>query len=469
MPPTIRDRGSKAKSTDTNDSPTAEIDYEGVPLNHFEFGGSLGTSALIIGFPLLMWYMFVGAKYYNGNVPLPSDDQTWTDFVYHLASLAYTGAFPTRKAWIIYWSFFAMEMAFYYVLPGVTGHGKRLRHEGDRQLKYFCNAYVSFYTTILIAAALHISGLFPLYTIIDEFGPIMSVAIFSGFINSIAVYISAMVGQRTHRLTGYPIYDFFMGAELNPRIGILDLKMFYEVRVPWFILFLISSAAAVRQYESYGYVSKEVGFIVAAHFLYANACAKGEHLIITSWDMYFEKLGFMLTFWNMAGVPFSYCHCALYLANHDPSEYQWSTFPFVLLFIGYLFFYWVWDTANGQKNGFRQMERGQLLDRKTWPRLPWLVIRNPKAIETTTGDRIMVDGWFGIVRKPHYTADMYFAISWALITGFRSPFPWFYPVFFCVMIIHRTLRDVAKCRNKYGDAWKQYEQAVPYLYIPYVV
>lgn len=34
------------------------------------------------------------------------------------------------------------------------------------------------------------------------------------------------------------------------------------------------------------------------------------------------------------------------------------------------------------------------------------------------------------------------------------------------MIIHRTLRDVAKCRNKYGEAWKQYEQAVPYLYIP---
>lgn len=143
-------------------------------------------------------------------------------------------------------------------------------------------------------------------------------------------------------------------------------------------------------------------------------------IILTSArDMYFEKLGFMLTFWNMAGVPFSYCHCALYLASHDPSEYQWSIFPFVALCVGYLFFYWVWDTANGQKNGFRQMERGQLLDRKTWPRLPWLVIRNPKAIETTTGDRIMVDGWFGIVRKPHYTADMYFAISWALITGFR--------------------------------------------------
>lgn len=283
MSTSIRDRGPKAKPTDTDNSSPAEIDYEGVPLNHFEFGGSFGTGALIIGFPLLMWYMFVGAKYYDGKPPLPSDDQTWTDFARHVAGLAYAGAFPTRKAWLIYWCFFAMEMVFYYVLPGVTGHGKRLHHEGGKQLKYFCNAYVSFYTTIAIAAVMHVSGIFPLYTVIDEFGPIMSVAILSGFINSIAVYVSAIVGQRTHRLSGYPIYDFFMGAELNPRIGILDLKMFYEVRVPWFILFLISSAAAVRQYESYGYVSKEVGFVVAAHFLYANACAKGEHLIITSW------------------------------------------------------------------------------------------------------------------------------------------------------------------------------------------
>jgi Delta24(24(1))-sterol reductase len=267
----------------TNAGTIATADSEGVPPNHFEFGGSIGAAGLMFGFPLLMWYMFIGAKYYDGHLPLPAQDQSWPEFGKHLVSLAYAGAYPTRRAWMIYWSFFATEMAFYYILPGVVGYGKPLRHEGGKQLKYFCNAYAAFYTTIFLAAVLHVSGRFPLYTVIDEFGPIMSVAIISGFLNSIIVYVSAVLGGRTHRLTGHPIYDFFMGAELNPRLGILDVKMFYEVRVPWFILFLISSAAAVRQYESYGYVSKEVAFIVMAHFLYANACAKGEHLIITSW------------------------------------------------------------------------------------------------------------------------------------------------------------------------------------------
>ena len=34
------------------------------------------------------------------------------------------------------------------------------------------------------------------------------------------------------------------------------------------------------------------------------------------------------------------------------------------------------------------------------------------------------------------------------------------------MIIHRTIRDVQKCRRKYGQAWTEYEKMVPYLFIP---
>jgi delta24(24(1))-sterol reductase len=55
------------------------------------------------------------------------------------------------------------------------------------------------------------------------------------------------------------------------------------VRMPWFILLGITCATAAKQYELYGYVSAEVMFLVMAHFLYANACAKGEECILTTW------------------------------------------------------------------------------------------------------------------------------------------------------------------------------------------
>jgi hypothetical protein len=69
-------------------------------------------------------------------------------------------------------------------------------------------------------------------------------------------------------------------------------------------------------------------------------------------------------------------------------------------------------------------------------------------------------------RKIHYTCDLFFALSWAAVTGFQSPFPWFYPVFFTCMIIHRAIRDIQKCRRKYGKAWEEYERQVPYLFVP---
>jgi len=103
-------------------------------------------------------------------------------------------------------------------------------------------------------------------------------------------------------MSGVPIYDHFMGVSLNPRLGVVDLKMFAEVRVPWVLLFLISLSGVVKQYEEMGRVTGNMLHMLLATGLYINACAKGEHMIPQTWDMFHEKFGWMLIFWNMAGV-----------------------------------------------------------------------------------------------------------------------------------------------------------------------
>lgn len=107
----------------------------------------------------------------------------------------------------------------------------------------------------------------------------------------------------------------------------------------------------------------------------------------------------MLIFWNMAGVPLSYCHCTIYLANHDPSMYSHSRLALVLFFTSYLFMYWVWDTGNSQAKFFRAESRGYQVQRKAFPQLPWKKIENPISIQSDSGDAILCDGWYKMARK----------------------------------------------------------------------
>ena len=433
----------------------------------FVFGGHLGVTSMMLGFPLLMWFMWLGAAHYGGGIPW-EPEMSWLQYIHHLVSLVYQNAFPTGKAWLIYWTFVLAQAFMYVNLPGgVYAKGKPLPHENGRQVVYYCNGVQAFYASIAITFALHATGIFPLYTLIDELGPLLSVSIFSGTLVAVIAYVSAIWRGKQHRMTGHLLYDFFMGAELNPRFGAwLDFKMFFMVRLPWFMLFFLSAAAAAKQYNQNGTVSPEVLFILMAHFLYANACCKGEEMIIVTWDIFHEKWGFMLIFWNMSGVPLSYCHCTLFLAYHDPATYKMSRAGLVALYASYMFVYWVWDTSMSQRTYFRAQERGSAQIRHTFPQLPWRHVKNPQKITTSAGDSLLVDGWCKYARRIPYTCDVFFAVAWALVTGFASPWPWFYPVFFTVMIVHRAYRDIERCRAKYGKDWEEYERRVPYLLIP---
>ncbi|KAI9871380.1 MAG: C-24(28) sterol reductase, partial [Watsoniomyces obsoletus] len=85
--------------------------------------------------------------------------------------MAYQGAYPSLKAWTMYWTFLLFQAAFYCLMPGVWTKGKPLPHENGLRLDYYCSALPSWWTTIAVALALHFTDTFKLYQIIDEFGP----------------------------------------------------------------------------------------------------------------------------------------------------------------------------------------------------------------------------------------------------------------------------------------------------------
>ena len=431
-----------------------------------EFGGTLGAAVFITLSHALLLYLWIAWRFHDGTLFYPAGlsevgpffAQVWQHIVEHAA--------PSWSTVAIYWGFLAVEGLMAALLPGLEIRGLPIPSRGGKRLVYRCNGIAAWWLTLAGIAVLHVTGIFPLQTIYEQFGAFMVVAMLTANAIAVAVYVGAQVTGNAERMTGSILHDFFMGAWLNPRIGMLDLKMWAEIRVSWLTLFLLTGSAAAHQHATHGTVSTPMIFMLVAHFLYANACMKGEECIPTTWDFFHEKWGWMLIFWNLAGVPFVYCFGAMYIASHPPFELSLphTAFCFVLLFGAY----YVWDTANSQRIRYRMQLNGSYVKRKAFPQLPWGTLKNPRYLDTEAGSRLLVDGWWRYARKPHYTADVLMALSWGLICGFDRFLPYFYVVFFVAMILHRARRDVARCRRKYGADWDRYTREVPYLFIPKV-
>jgi delta24(24(1))-sterol reductase len=191
---------SRKPSTGSRTRSKREIKAEAIA--KYDFGGPLGVSAMMVGFPLLMLYMFIGAHTYGGKLPLPQPKQNYLQFLGSLAGILYEEAFPSARAWLIYGSFFFLECAAYVYLPGIMVRGKPLPHENGTMLNYYCSGVAALYSTLAGLAVLQFTGLFPLAQIVDEFGPLLSVSIISGFLGAIILFVSAKVRRAEHEMSG---------------------------------------------------------------------------------------------------------------------------------------------------------------------------------------------------------------------------------------------------------------------------
>ncbi|ETO31508.1 hypothetical protein RFI_05614 [Reticulomyxa filosa] len=303
----------------------------------------------------------------------------------------------------------------------------------------------------------------------------LTTSVIFGDLTSLLIYLYGIVSGQSVRMSGNHIYDFFMGSLLYPRMfgDRVDIKMISEVRWSWLSLFVITLSCALKSWQQYHTVTPNLLFLLLAHWLYSNACVKGEHYIPYFWDMYYEKYGWMLNFWNITGVPFLYCFQSLYVyRNHasivalqqtDLTYYLAHLFVCLLLLCGG---YYIWDCANGQKADFKNP---QLRKFTKFPNLPHSTIDDAKYIETHDGRKLMIDGFWKYARKMNYTGDICMGLSWGLICHFQSFLPYFYVTFFVCMALHRFRRDDQKCAKNYGKKWEEYKKVVPYTLIPGLV
>ena len=103
------------------------------------------------------------------------------------------------------------------------------------------------------------------------------------------------------------------------------------------------------------------------------------------------------------------------------------------------------------------------MTRNAFPQLPWGHIKNPSYIKTEHGNLLLTSGWWGILRKPHYTAgkcvgmrirgigrlilNMYHRLVSGLVMGFDHWLWLVLPILLC-MLLYRC--PYPSCLSWYG-------------------
>lgn len=394
------------------------------------------------------------------------DNGVFSDLMEHISnfkSLFFAYAIPGTTTILAYFSFFVVQIVLAAIVPGMLMEGLPIDEKGTR-LKYLCNGYLCYYICIYGVVFAYHFNLYDLSHLSANIGEYLTAAIVVADVTSVFWYVYglATLDEKTKNfLTGNRIYDFFMGTVLYPRIGIVDIKMIAECRWSWLTLFLLTASCALEMYKKTGFITKEMGLMLLAHWLYSNATVKGEHCIPCTWDMFHERFGWMLNFWNIAGVPYLYCFQSFYILKNW-NKIQLSV-PFICgVYLLLLVSYYVFDSANSQKATMKIPG----MKRNTFPQVPWGILEQPvRMLKTPKGD-LLIDGWYAFARKMQYTGDILMALCWGLACGFSSPLPYFYALFFTCMIIHRQTRDEVRCKEKYGEYWDIYTTIVPNVFLP---
>ncbi|GJE91755.1 ERG4/ERG24 ergosterol biosynthesis protein [Phanerochaete sordida] len=433
------------------DTKNAELN----PRTHgYEFFGPLGTLFITISVPATTYALYFGCSEHSGGCP-PPVATLWPSAKLSLQSLDFWKSLWDQQAAVVYLAWYLWCVVCWLVLPGDWVEGTTMR-DGTKK-KYKINAFSTFLLTMGIVAG-----------VITRFGPqsftyiyehwvgLVTASVLMAIFQALYCYISSYLGNKLLALggnTGNPIYDFFIGRELNPSIGSFDIKSFNELR-PGLILWAlidISMACeqAVRRGGKVTDITDSMWLVILFQLLYVADGLYNEPAIFTTMDITTDGFGFMLAIGDLAWVPFVYSLQARYLVFKQVELGPIHTALIVLVnFTGY----WVFRSANGEKNDFRNG-------------------KNPKNLKTLTtqrGTKLLIEGWWGMCRHPNYLGDLLMALAWSLPTGFETPVTYFYVSYFLVLLMHRQYRDDENCEKKYGDDWHKYKQLVPYRIFPYI-
>ncbi|EGV60758.1 erg24, C-14 sterol reductase [Yamadazyma tenuis] len=419
-----------------------------------QFNGSVGAVAISLGLPALLTVFGIvlnSQSPFKSGIPFPFD---WS--FDRIANAAFD-----KNTWIAYTTYFFGFVVLDQLVPGKYIKGVVLRDK--TQLTYKINGlnFILVIVTVLLARLYALGSLPELEFIYEHQLELTLTCCLFSFALAVFVYIYSFFPLKTpnglgtnDRILAEPgnsgrvVYDWFIGRELNPRIGSWDIKLFCELKPGLVLWLLINVSCLYSQYLQHGTISDSMLLINFLQGFYIFDGILNEEGLLTMMDVVTDGFGNMLAFGDLALVPWAYSLQARYLSlNYIDLGWPYCAATVAIAALGY----YVFHSANQQKSDFKQGKLAHL-----------------KSMKTVTGSNLLVDGWWKLSQHINYLGDWLIGLSWCLATGFNTPLTYFYAVYFASLLVHRQVRDDEKCASKYKQSWDEYKARVPYKIIPYL-
>ncbi len=371
-------------------------------------------------------------------------------------------AFGSSTAWAILGIFAAFQLLLMRLVPGKPFLGP-VTPQGNIP-EYKANGPASFLITLSTYwLAAYPLALFNPALLYDQLGFMLGALNIVALAFCLFLYLKGILKPSSSDcgISGNPIFDYYWGTELYPRVFGWDVKQFTNCRFGMMIWPVLLLSYAAKQHQLYG-LSDSMTIAVLLQLLYIGKFYFWETGYLRSLDIMHDRAGYYICWGCLVWVPGIYTASTLYLVNH-PNHLGWALSSLIFslgafsIAINYL--------ADRQ----RQHVRARNGDCLVWGKKPHLIEAPYKTEQGEAKQSVLLaSGWWGLSRHFHYIPELFASFFWALPALFSNFSPYFYVVYLTILLMDRAWRHDKRCLDKYGNSWQQYCQKVPYKLIPFL-
>lgn len=264
---------------------------------------------------ILLWYT---AVHCDGSYAILGQEFTRKGIVPALVNIWSKVNFFSPLAAYVLLGYCIFALVLQVTLPGPRALGP-LTANGNRPV-YKDNGFSCYLVTLVtfgvVTAILKQSDMSP--TIVyDHFEEFLGTLTVFSMIFCVGLYLKGLYAPSSTDCgsTGNPVFDFYWGTELYPRIWGVDVKVFTNCRfgmTVWPLLVLIFS---LKSYELYGFVDS-AWVSCFLHFVYFTKFFWWESGYMGTIDIMVDRAGYYICWGCMVFIPGVYAVTSLYLVKH---------------------------------------------------------------------------------------------------------------------------------------------------------